>query len=1559
MCILLLLATFLPVSPLQSAAHADGTSLAFDFEDGSTQGWYGRGDTVTVTQNVYHSGNYSLRSVGRTQGWNGPGHDLQNELLPNNTYKLEAYVRLAAGEAATTINMTVQRTSGGTTSYDSLVFEAAVTNGEWTKLTSEYSFAETATALSLYFESESTTASFMLDDITIEQVITAPPIDETITNDFEDGDEQGWTGRWNTVDSVDDYAHGGTYSLKSTGRNASWEGPHLFITDQVQQGTAYQVSGWARLPEGEADTIVNLSYRSVLNGAESYGAINHGTVVSGDGWTELSGQFTLENAFDELSIYFESPDNDLVFYIDDVGLGKAPIDKPDQLTNDFEDGTAQGWYGRSGNETLAANAAASRTGSYGLSVGGRTSSWHGPQLDVKSVMEDGQTYTISAWLKLPKGTADTKVSMTIQRTTDGQNHYENIGADTVKAGQWVKLEGEYKLIYPSEQLAVYFESADGPTLSFYVDDFLLQKNVDLGPITIEDDIASLKDVFADYFPIGTAFSNSEIVDLDGPDADLMKKHFNSITPGNVLKWDSTEPEEGQFNFTEADKAVQFGIDNGIAVRGHTLVWHAQAPDWIFYDDQQQLVGKEVLFQRLKTHIDSVVGRYEGQIYAWDVVNEVIDPSRPNGMRNSLWYQIAGEEYIEKAFQYAHEADPNAKLFINDYNTHEPLKRQYLYELIKRLQAKDIPIDGVGHQMHIDIENPTIGEIEKTITTFADLDMEQQITELDMSSYTNEVDKWTAFPLEQQIKQAHRYKALFDVFKKYEDDITAVIFWGKDDSNSWLRTFPVTRKNWPLLFDDRLQAKLAYWGLVDVSQVPIEMKHTTAADGTIAVDGQSELNWARARKMPVYENGEQIAVFQTMWEEGKLYLLVDTVDDSFDSDDAVEVFIDGNNGKTETYESNDRSHELRRSGQGASAGVEYEAVSTSAGYRIEAMLPLPEAAADHEIGFDLRFRNYGGSTDTQISWNDTTGQQHTDTSKLGTLTLGEGHRITEAVKGTPTIDGVQDVAWANAKEITTDRFVAGTEGSTAKVRTMWDEERLYVWASVTDSLLTKRSANTYEQDSIELFVDSNNGKTDAYESDDGQYRINYDNEASFNPASLEGTMISATRITSDGYVVEAAIDWRGAEVEPGTIIGFDVQANNDEDDNGTRDSVAVWNDETGQSYRSTASYGLLQLSGSNEEGGGDGTDTGSGGGSSESSSSFTVDPVTGDYVYPINGADGQLLIAAEDWKAAGEAGKAIRIQSGNVSAVFPPDSLAMALANGQFVRVQLALASQQEAAAAVSRLLEGQTAFHATGNVVTLQLEIVNGMQKTDVHQFAKPITVTIPLTGEQLGTIRQQLAGVYYLDGEQAEYAGGWFDDEGVTFKTNHFSTYALLEFDKVFADLQGHWAENDVKALAAKHIVTGIDDNWFAPSRSMTRGELVAMLVRAIQIAGIETTQVNYPFDDIEPSSGVGKAAAIAFSLGIVKGYQDKFRPNERITREEAATLVMRAYPLFHENVPEAANPAFTDSDAISSWAKESISKAWKLTIVQGYGNRFMPMAEVTRAEAAVMLNRMLSIQE
>jgi len=328
-----------------------------------------------------------------------------------------------------------------------------------------------------------------------------------------------------------------------------------------------------------------------------------------------------------------------------------------------------------------------------------------------------------------------------------------------------------------------------------------------------DSLKGLKDYYRDYFLIGVAVAPSS---FSGSQSALILKHFGSLTAENVMKPALIHPAENRYSWDNADKIVNYAQANGLKMRGHTLLWHKQTPSWLFKDAAGNTVTKEVLLARLKDHITQVVSRYKGKVYAWDVVNEALDDDDTNFYRETDWYKICGEEYIAKAFQWAHEADPAALLFYNDYNTEFPGKRDKVYRLVKQLLDAGVPINGIGLQGHWNIVNPSEKELRDAIDIYSSLGLKLQITELDVSVYssgqTDPADN--AFTAEREQKQLEKYKMVFKVFRDYKDVITGITFWNVSDKSSWLDNFPVRgRKNYPLLFDQNLKPKKAYWEVV--------------------------------------------------------------------------------------------------------------------------------------------------------------------------------------------------------------------------------------------------------------------------------------------------------------------------------------------------------------------------------------------------------------------------------------------------------------------------------------------------------------------------------------------------------------------------------------------------------------------------------------------------------------------------------------------------------------------------------------------------------------------------
>ncbi len=321
----------------------------------------------------------------------------------------------------------------------------------------------------------------------------------------------------------------------------------------------------------------------------------------------------------------------------------------------------------------------------------------------------------------------------------------------------------------------------------------------------------LKDAYQDYFMIGAAVNLNNVTVPE--QKALVKREFNSITAENVMKPQPTEPYEGRFDWEDADKVANYARENGIKLRGHCLVWHSQTAEWMFYDRQHNLVSKDVLFARMKKHIEAIVTRYKDVVYAWDVVNEAItdsvDASSP--YRRSLYYQIAGDEFIKKAFQYAREADPNAILFYNDYNETDPVKRDRIYNMVKSMKAEGIPIEGIGMQGHYNINSPLEADFDAAITKYATIVDNIHITELDVRANVDFGGGFNfsreAVEISDAVKQklASQYDMLFRVMRKHKDDIQCVTFWNVGDKDSWLGA-----NNYPLLLDVDYQPKNAYF-----------------------------------------------------------------------------------------------------------------------------------------------------------------------------------------------------------------------------------------------------------------------------------------------------------------------------------------------------------------------------------------------------------------------------------------------------------------------------------------------------------------------------------------------------------------------------------------------------------------------------------------------------------------------------------------------------------------------------------------------------------------------------
>lgn len=347
---------------------------------------------------------------------------------------------------------------------------------------------------------------------------------------------------------------------------------------------------------------------------------------------------------------------------------------------------------------------------------------------------------------------------------------------------------------------------------------------------------ALREVFRDKFTLGVALNTRMVNGGNAAAGGIAGRQFSGLTAENDMKWQSLHPEPGIYQFDAADAYFEFAKKHTMEVVGHTLVWHSQTPRWVFQGADGKPVTREELLKRMREHIHAVAGRYKGRVKGWDVVNEALSDGGEDILRDSPWRRIIGDDFIDHAFRYAREADPDAELYYNDYSLEDELKRANCVKLLKGLLERKVPIDGVGTQSHFQLDHPDLGQIEKTIKAFSDLGLKVMVTELDVDVLPSRgsagnadisrrekgdstTNPYTAgLPDDVQEQLAKRYADLFKIYLRHDKAITRVTFWGLDDGQSWLNDFPIFgRTNHPLLFDRDLKPKPAFFAVRKAGQ----------------------------------------------------------------------------------------------------------------------------------------------------------------------------------------------------------------------------------------------------------------------------------------------------------------------------------------------------------------------------------------------------------------------------------------------------------------------------------------------------------------------------------------------------------------------------------------------------------------------------------------------------------------------------------------------------------------------------------------------------------------------
>lgn len=867
--------------------------------------------------------------------------------------------------------------------------------------------------------------------------------------------------------------------------------------------------------------------------------------------------------------------------------------------------------------------------------------------DITDAVELGEEYQYSFWAKLSDVYKDApeeqrNVDFAPFYVSGGEATY--LGSystgvlsgeitKTLTAGEWTKFSGTFNVPKTADQIVIrIIEQGTNYGQGDCVKGAYCVTGVSMKKITrpkpeIEKDIpewkTSVTESLGNDSIAGTAIMLSEI--SDDTLMELVEKHFNAVTFGNELKPDALfnyqidgnsvptktitfEGEELQvpivndagdsLDFSRADAMADKILawnnahpDQKIRIRGHVLVWHSQTQEWFFhenYDITQPYVNKETMNRRLEWFISSVFGhyfgkaangKYDGLFYGWDVVNEAVIGNTyrtdkvsaaeslneiRHGNNSSWWHVYKSNEFIINAFKYANKYAPNdVELYYNDFGETDNTKCEGIVKLINDVKSADgTRLDAFGMQAHYNVDGFSAAQFKSVAKKYAQAAGKVQLTELDFKA-SSTYDGTAATRESEYTKMAYCHKNLYEAIKALKEEganVSGITVWGVIEPNSWLHSQSNLgggasgSAQCPLLFDGNYKAKPAYWAYVDATKLQPAIQKVTiteAKDGNIAGETYT------------IDQGAVQAEFIPVWDADGLTVQVKVKDTTVNDADAVTVYVDPDNSASDITP---HKVTVARTAAAAIAG----------GYQATVKVSMKGLKVAQQISLDVVVNNDGETG----SFNDLTGKQESSSKYYAVATMKPG--IEKITYGTISVDADADAAWGNAVNIPLT-INKGSEAS-ANAKVLWDDDNLYVYATVNDAVLDKTGAQTHEQDSLEVFIDEDNGKTASYGEDDKQYRINYNNGQSFNGKKcLAENVKSATKTIDGGYVVEAAFKWTDIKPANGTKIGLEFQINDAKD--GKRIGTLSWYDETGMGWSGSNVYGTVELTGKTGSNGG--------------------------------------------------------------------------------------------------------------------------------------------------------------------------------------------------------------------------------------------------------------------------------------------------------------------------------------------------------------------------------------
>ncbi|MDR9749408.1 endo-1,4-beta-xylanase [Paenibacillus taichungensis] len=1408
-------------------------------------------------------------------------------------------------------------------------------------------------------------------------------------------------------------------ALQVSNRSNNWDGVDLAFDDLgLSVGKEYSVTASVYVdsdanPLAAGKAVLEIVSNKGVAGSEAYTGISFADFKAGQGIT-LSANLSV-NSVENTALRIKSDEagKGVSFYIGNITITQTvtPVEPTVVLNQSFEDGNTGGWsklgWGSNGDTAVVDDVASEGTKS--LKFFNRADEKAVPALVLTDKMKSDHKYDISLKVRLGSGEGEFHLASKIDSEilSDDQKYPWIIGNKNVTDSNWTLFETKgYEMPSKTSEVIIYVEPSDNTlTSDIYIDEVII----------------------------------------------------TDVTP------DQTAPENVDKTGISAD--FENGLDGFKARNGRETVVLSQDDNHTSGGKQSLLVTTTTQYDAALVSADGKMAKnHEYELSAWV---KMAPGQEPTTLRISVQYADSGfanvspnatvtdQEWVHLTGKYTLTTTPsvlnayietanndggNRTFFLDDFAlkylgpvTAAPPIQENLPNL-KDIYKDDFLIGNIVNPSTFDETRLKLLKKHHNVVTF----------ENDMKpDYAYNADRQFDFTAEDALVQKVQDAGL---------DLHGHVLVWHAQSPTWLHTAdggePLSRED--ALTNLRTHVKTVVehfgdqvisWDVVneamnDNPANPEDWKNALRNSGWLQAIGPEFIEEAfLAAKEVIDENGWDIKLYYNDYNDDNqnkataIYSMVKEINENYAVNHPGEKLIDGI-GMQAHYNLGTRLDNVKMSLERfISLGVEVsvteldimagtnstitEKEAKQQAYLYAQLMDLYKKNSEHISR--VTFWGLNDSTSWRAEQNPTLFDKNFQAKQAFYAVVDPQKYMAEnppeeleykrssAHYGTPAIDGSVDSVWSKAPELKLDTKQMAWSGATGTAKALWDDDNLYVLVQVRDDQLNKSNPNVWEQDSVEVFVDENNGKTANFQDDDGQYRVNFENLASFNPAEIAAGFESKVSVSGTNYTVEMKIPFKKVKPANNAKIGFDSQINDAKD--GNRISVNAWNDPSGQGYQDTSVFGELTLtgkpsSGGNNGGGNDGGGNNSGGnngGSSGGSNSGTTPqpqpqpelPGSDSAIVPVikvengtatatissdslnkaiekasPGANGKKQVTIEVPKQANVQSYVVQLPTStlqsnnnvefvlkteNATIQIPSNMLSNITGQADQVSIQINKVSADRLSADVRAIV---------GSRPVIDLSVKAGDRHLAWNNPAAPVTVSVPYTPAAQELVNAHQIVILYIDnqGHATAVPSGRYDAKSgsMVFKTTHFSTYAVAYVTKTFADVQNVlWAKQAVEALAARDIIKGISDDSFAPAASITRADFITLLVRALELKGSGTN--GAAFSDVQPTAHYAQAVAIAKELGIVSGFEDNtFKPGNSISRQDMMVLTAKALKAADKQSTGNGNLApYSDAASISTYAMDSVTSLVGSGIVNGKDGKIAPAEPLTRAEAAMVLYR------